>query len=155
MSPSPAGSSSSVSTRLPLLLLLIGLAACEQRTSDALPADLLPSLERLAAAGARHDSAMRAFARDLEAWSAKAGHPEPAEALLGPLFLHPPRNHRPVLASDTGIVADYRRLEARFAELLATRDSLRQAALAWRDPLVRYAQAHRSGDSARTLMRTT
>lgn len=114
------------------------LSACAGSGNESVP-DFVAQLPRLGAASSRQDSAMRALARDLEAWAARAGRPAAAEALLGPMLLHSSRHHGLPSPADTGLEASYQRLEARFAELLVRGDSLSHAAEAAQAQLVAWA----------------
>ncbi|MGE0556083.1 MAG: hypothetical protein AB7R55_21855, partial [Gemmatimonadales bacterium] len=115
--------------------------------------DFVAGLPALGAASSRHDAAMTAFVRDLEAWAARAGQPSSAEALIGPMLLRTSRFHAVPPASDTGLEADYQRLDLRFAALLDQGDSLRHAADAAHERLVEWVarEAAAAGDSVQTL----
>lgn len=133
--------------RLTLLALLF-LSSCDRAPTRDVRAEraTLDRLPILARASAAHDSAMHAFATDLEAWSVRAGHPSSAEALVGPMMLRGASGHAMPPGSDTGVVADYQRLEVRFAALMRTRDSLRLAIDSARASVERivFAQAKRA-----------
>jgi len=129
--PSARGSARSLSWAILLL------AGCTGAGTSKVP-DFIAALPSLGAASARQDSAMREFARDLEAWSVHAGRPSSAEALIGPMFLRTSHLHSAPPSADTGLEAGYQRLEVRFAELLASGDSLSHAANRARDQLVEW-----------------
>jgi len=111
------------------------LAACGSPPVAKVP-DFVTGLPGLGAASSRHDTTMRAFLSDLESWAARTGQPSSAEALIGPMLLRASRFHAVPAASDTGLEADYQRLDLRFASLLQEGDSLRHAADAAHDRLV-------------------
>jgi hypothetical protein len=123
------------------------LAGCNSSKPGKVP-DFVARLPLLGAASSRHDSAMGVFERDLEAWAARAGRPSSAEALIGPMFLRNSRLHSLPSAADTGMEASYQRLEVRFAELLASGDSLSHAADTAREQLSEWAgrQAKPAGE---------
>ena len=116
--------------------VLASLSGCKR--SASVP-DFVTGLPVLAAASARHDSAMQSFTRDLEAWARQDGRPTSAEALIGPMLMRSSRLHSMPAAADTGIEAAYQRLEVRFAELLASADSLRHAGDAAREQILAWA----------------
>ena len=131
-----------------LAVVSLFVAGCNAPKSSKVP-EFLENLPALATVSSRHDTAMKAFMRDLESWSAQAGRPSSAEALIGPLFLRASRFHTMPPATDTGLEASYQRLEVRFASLLAQRDSIRLAANSERDQLLDWAtkNATRVADS--------
>ena len=123
------------------------LLSCDGDDSST-PA-FLEGLPELGRASAQQDSTMRAFARDLEAWSVRAGRPASAEALIGPLFLRVSDVHTEPSATDTSVDAGYQRLEVQFARILHARDSLRTAANAARDSLTRFLESNRERTTQR------
>jgi hypothetical protein len=111
------------------------LAGCSDSVAGEPPGDL----PVLGAASMQHDSATSAFHRDLEDWAARAGRPSSAEALVGSMYLRSSRYHDLPPAADTGLEADYQRLEVRFARLLSTGDSLGRIADSVHDELLDWA----------------
>lgn len=131
------------------LVAIVLLAGCGAPKSGKVPA-FISDLPALGAASGRHDSAMSAFMQDLEAWSTRAGRPSSAEALIGPMFLRSSRYHAVPPAADTGLEAEYQRLDSRFADILARGDSLRHAADSGRQLLVEWAGQQKAPTTERT-----
>lgn len=138
-----------------LAAAILLLPGCNRPAPGTVP-DFVASLPQLGAESSRHDSAMASLARDLEAWATRVGQPASAEALIGPLFLHSSRFQHPPAASDTGVEADYQRLEVRFAELLATGDRLGHAADSAYEQVLAWAgrEATPAADRTETLRRS-
>ncbi len=132
-------------------VVMLLVAGCAPKSSNV--PEFLEKLPALGAVSSQHDSAMKAFMRDLESWSAQAGRPSSAEALIGPLFLRASRLHAAPPATDTGLEAAYQRLEVRFANLLAQRDSIQHAANTAREQLLAWASknATRVADGTETF----
>ena len=133
--------------RIAVAASLFFLLSCNAN-DRSVPA-FLEGLPELGRASAQQDSTMRAFARDLEAWSVRAGRPASAEALIGPLFLRVSEVHAEPSATDTSVDAGYQRLEMQFARILHTRDSLRTATNAARDSLTRFLESNRERTTQR------
>jgi len=133
-----AGGPSEWRSRLLPAAAVLLVVACGAPPSGKVP-DFLASLPSLGTASARYDSAMSTFTGDLEAWAVRAGRPTSAEALLGPMLLRTSRFHSVPATSDTGLEADYQRLDLRFAALLDQGDSLRHAADTAYDQLLAWA----------------
>ena len=128
--------------------IIVFLLSCEP-ANDSVP-PFIEQLPELGRASAMQDSAMRTFARDLEAWSVRAGRPTSAEALIGPLFLRVSDMHTEPTATDTSVDAGYQRLEVRFARMLHTRDSVHTAVRVARDSLTAFLKTHGVQAASRT-----
>ncbi len=111
------------------------ISGCTSSGTASVPT-FVGDLPDLGAASSAYGGAMRDFTRDLEAWSARAGRPASAEALIGPMFLRSSPLHAIPAASDTGVEADYQRLDVRFAHLQERGDSLRRASVAAREQVL-------------------
>lgn len=127
---------------------LVFLFSCGRPDGSVPP--FIEQLPELGRASVMQDSAMRTFARDLEAWSVRAGRPASAEALIGPLLLRVSDMHTEPTATDTSVDAGYQRLEMRFARILRTRDSLRAAARVARDSLTPFLESNGERAGVRT-----
>lgn len=114
--------------RFAVAIAIVALAACDKSTQPSVPS-LLTDLPALASASAARDSALRTLAQGLERWSAQAGRPMSAGAMIGPLLLRSgDRFHTTPAASDTGLEAEYQRLENRAAHFIQLNDSVGRAA---------------------------
>lgn len=111
----------------PLSLAMILLIACSGSDRSRTPS-FLADLPALGLASTARDAAMQTLARDLEHWSTRVGRPSSAEALLGPMVWRGASFHPAPSAADTGVEAEYQRLELRVANLLRLDDSLSRSA---------------------------